>query len=155
REAGYTTACIGKWHLGYEAKFSPLRLGFDRFFGVMGGSADYFLHQEEDGRPVLREGDQEVKREGYLTHLLADEAGRYLRGAGAKPFFLYLAFTTPHAPYQGPKDATGKLLPAQDWSKGTRARYVEMVEDLDSQVGRVLAALRETKWADNTVVVFA
>ena len=44
RKAGYQTACIGKWHLGYDPKFSALRHGFDRYFGVLGGNADYFTH---------------------------------------------------------------------------------------------------------------
>jgi N-acetylgalactosamine-6-sulfatase len=155
RDAGYATACVGKWHLGYEPKFNPLRLGFDRFFGVLGGNADYFTHEEEAGLPVLYEGERRVKRDGYLTHLLTDEAIRFVGERRTKPFFLYLAYTTPHSPYQGPKDATGKRVDAKDWGRGTRAKYVEMIEDMDTQIARLLKALKEVRADGNTVVIFA
>ena len=89
RGGGYQTACIGKWHLGYDPKYLALRHGFDHYFGVLGGNADYFTHEEEGGDKVLYEGEKRVDRPGCLTDLLGDEAIAWLgRPAGAKPFFL-------------------------------------------------------------------
>src|SRR5262245_60973580 len=60
KQAGYTTAVCGKWHLGYEARFLPLRHGFDYAFGPLGGAVDYFHHREPDGEPMLYQNDQPV-----------------------------------------------------------------------------------------------
>jgi arylsulfatase A-like enzyme len=139
RKAGYQTACIGKWHLGYDPKFSALRHGFDRYFGVLGGNADYFTHQEEGGDAVLYEGEKRVERAGYLTDLIGDEAVGWLeRRKAGQPFFLYLPFTAPHAPTQGPGHEEGK------------AGYAAMIERMDYQIGRVVAAAGR-----EAIVVFA
>jgi N-acetylgalactosamine-6-sulfatase len=155
KEAGYATAICGKWHLGYEPKFLPLRHGFDRFFGILGGNADYFRHVEESALPILYDNDKPVERAGYLTHLFADEAVRFVRERNREqPFFRYLPFTTPHSPYQGPNDSAVKVS-EENFNKGTRAKYIEMVEDMDRQIGRVLAALRDQGLEENTLVLFA
>ena len=139
RGGGYQTACIGKWHLGYDPKYSAPRHGFDHYFGVLGGNADYFTHEEEGGGKVLYEGGKRVDRPGYLTDLLGDEAIAWLgRRTASKPFFLYVPFTAPHAPTQGPRHEEGK------------AGYAAMIERMDSQIGRVLAAVPK-----DTLVVFA
>lgn len=154
KDAGYGTAIFGKWHLGYEAKFLPRQHGFDRYFGILGGNADYFLHREASPLPILYEDDQPTQRDGYVTHLFVDEAVRFLRQQGTdRPFFLYLPFTTPHSPYQGPRDGNLKLTEA-NFNKGTRAKYVEMVQDMDEQIGRVLKALDERKLTERTLVIF-
>ncbi len=157
KAAGYATAVYGKWHLGYEEKFRPSRCGFDQFVGVLGGNCDYFHHCENDGLHVLYENDKPLHREGtYLTDLIADQAVGFLkRQKGDMPFFLYVPFTAPHSPYQGPGDRRPQRLGEQEWEKGTRAKYVEMVERLDACVGRILAAVEATGQADNTLVIFA
>jgi N-acetylgalactosamine-6-sulfatase len=53
KDGGYDTAIIGKWHLGYLPKFSPNRHGFDEFYGILGGNADYFTHKEESDLPCF------------------------------------------------------------------------------------------------------
>ena len=154
RNAGYETAVFGKWHLGYERKFLPDRHGFDRSFGPLGGAVDYFHHCEPGGAPMLRENGEPVKREGYLTDVLADEAARFLRGPRAKPFFLYVPFTAPHSPYQGPGDRRERPLSAEEWDKGTRETFAAMVERMDRGVGEILRALDESGLAADTLVVF-
>ncbi len=139
RAGGYQTACIGKWHLGYDPKYSALRHGFDHYFGVLGGNADYFTHEEEGGDKVLYEGEKRVDRPGYLTDVFGDEAIAWLgRRTASQPFFLYVPFTAPHAPTQGPRHEEGKT------------GYAAMIERMDWQIGRVLAAVPK-----NTLVVFA
>ncbi|HUG93710.1 MAG TPA: sulfatase-like hydrolase/transferase [Planctomycetaceae bacterium] len=154
REAGYATALVGKWHLGYEPQFHPLEQGFDRFFGFLGGNIDYFTHREQSDLHVLYDDRRPVEREGYITHLIADESIRFIRENRARPYFLFVAFNVPHFPYQGPADA-GLPLADEQWTTGTRAKYVEMLEDMDRQIGRILDALDESGAGDRTLVAFA
>jgi len=154
KDAGYATACFGKWHLGYEAKFNPLNYGFDEFFGCLGGNVDYFTHRELSDLKVLYRNRRPVKREGYMTHLIAEDAIGFLRRDRDDPFFLYVPFTSPHFPFQGPGDQDVAFGP-DNWTKGTREKYVELLEDLDTQVGRLLAVLKEEGLERDTLVIFA
>jgi arylsulfatase A len=151
--AGYQTACIGKWHLGYAEKFRPTQHGFDYYFGLLGGSIDYFRHVEPDLKPMLFEGDKPVQQSGYMTDLLADQAIHWLKTPKTKPYFLYLPFNAPHAPFEGPGDREKKPT-AQTWNQGDRATYTRMVESLDNNVGRVLKQLERMPDVSNTVVLF-
>ena len=155
KKAGYTVVGLGKWHLGYDRKFWPLAHGFDRFFGPLGGAVDYYHHCEPDGPPMLIEGDQFVKREGYLTDLITDEAVRFIGGHDpARPFFLYLPYTAPHTPIQPPDAKPAQPCTLADFNKGTREDYQAMVERLDQGVGRILAELDRRGLAGNTLVIF-
>jgi len=162
RDAGYATGVVGKWHLGYEDKFAPHLHGFDEAFYALGGGLDYFHHVEllESGEVshVLRVNGKPVRRDGYFTDLVTDEAVRFIRQHAADRFFLYVAYTAPHAPYQGPQDFTPQPLPResplQDQSRGPRATYVAMLERLDQGVGQILQVLDDQKLAGNTVVMF-
>src|SRR5262245_13079250 len=100
KDAGYATALIGKWHLGWKPEFGPNRHGYDEFFGILSGAADYFTHS---GHPW--ENLTPVDRVGYLTDLLSDRAVDYVKRSHDRPFFLSLHYTAPHAPWEGPEDA--------------------------------------------------
>jgi len=155
RSAGYATALIGKWHLGYDADRQPNRQGFEYFFGLLGGNHHYFTHVDRMGVPDLFLNEQPVERTGYSTDLFTDDALRYLREKRDRPFFLFLAYNAPHFPYQGPGDAARDVKPKdKSWSEGSRAHFVSMVESLDRGVGRVLAELDRLGLKDNTLVVF-
>ncbi|MBI5397209.1 MAG: sulfatase-like hydrolase/transferase [Verrucomicrobia bacterium] len=164
KDAGYATAITGKWHLGYEDKFSPNRHGFDHALYCLGGGMDYFHHVEDppDYAPVLRLNGTPEKRRGYATDVFADEAVRWLREhaarGNAKPFFLYLPFTAPHSPFQAPDEEQPAPLPADSprWkqSKAPPAVYAAMIERMDAVVGRLLAALEEQGRAKDTLVIF-
>jgi N-acetylgalactosamine-6-sulfatase len=154
QNAGYATALCGKWHLGYEPKFLPRRHGFDFAFGPLGGGTDYFHHREPGGRHILYQDDQPVKRDGYLTDLLTEEAVRFLRRPREAPFFLYVAYTAPHSPYQGPGDKKDEPVSEQEVNIGSRETYRAMVERLDHGVGAILQALDARGLADNTLVIF-
>ena len=90
RTAGYRTALVGKWHLGYPPTFGPLRSGYEEFFGPMSGGVDYFTHRAFPGAHDLWSGDAERQEEGYLTDLISRRAVDYVNrmAAGAAPFFL-------------------------------------------------------------------
>src|SRR5436190_6704136 len=152
--AGYATAICGKWHLGYEPKFLPLKHGFDYAFGPLGGAVDYFHHHEPGGEPMLYLNDRPHSREGYMTDLIADEACAFIRRT-TQPFFLYVPFTAPHSPFQGPSDGGQPPVDADGMNRGSRAKYIEMVERLDTCVGKILKSLDESGAAANTLVIFA
>lgn len=149
RSAGYRTAVVGKWHLGYEPKFFPEHHGFDSWFGPLGGGVDYFHHTEPDGTLMLFQDGKPVRREGYLTDLLADEAIAFLRRPHDRPYFLYLPFTAPHLPGQGPGDRRDTPLTDKEWNKTTPATYAAMLDRLDRRIGDVVKAI-----GPNTIVIF-
>lgn len=154
RKAGYTTALIGKWHLGDTPAGSPLKHGYDRFFGYLGGGIDYFTH-EYMKKPALREGDGEAARHGYLTTLLADETTKFMRDAAARrqPFAISLHFNAPHWPWEGPEDSNLGTQ-GNHYDGGSLATYAQMMESLDRNTGRVLAELDNLALSSNTIVVF-
>jgi arylsulfatase A-like enzyme len=161
KDVGYATAIVGKWHLGYEDKFSPNAHGFDHAFYCLGGGMDYFHHVEDPPTylPVLRLNGVPITRPGYITDLIAEDAIRWLHEVGNHPFFLYVPFTAPHAPYQGPNDDSSTPLPADSsrWKQGTADPqvYAAMIERMDQAVGRILETLNELDAAANTLVIFA
>jgi len=162
RQAGYRMAVYGKWHLGYEKKFLPLRHGFEHFVGILGGHCDYFHHVEITGAHTLWENDKEIHRDEYMTDIITNESVAFLRREGARaakaresrPFFLYVSYTAPHSPYQGPDDRMPKPVPKEQWNTGTRAKYAEMTGHMDAGIGRILRTLDEQGLAENTLVLF-
>jgi arylsulfatase A-like enzyme len=162
RDAGYHTAVIGKWHVPPP----PWECGFDEArTWLPGGSADF--HDPELSHGKHDEGEVVA---GFTQEIFADDAVDFLRGhagdtARSEPFLLWLGFTAPHFPYEPNPEriealyagrGEEELLPpgfprdvqANDWR-----HYNEAVSHLDEQLGRVLAALRETGLAERTVVV--
>jgi len=165
RAAGYATALIGKWHLGWQPEFNPVRHGFDEFFGVLSGAVDYFTHAAadraatENGAPGadLWENETKIERSGYLTDLLTDRAIEYLSRKHDKPFFLSLQYTAPHSPWEGPGDMGLDHTdhgPGPMTAGGSLAAYAAIMQSLDSNIGRVLAALRRAGLERDTLVVF-
>jgi arylsulfatase A len=152
--AGYACGVFGKWHLGYEPHFNPMEHGWDEFFGYLGGNVHYFNHRETSNLHVLFEGRLPVYREGYMTHLITDASIDFVQKHRSEPFFVYVAHESPHFPFQGPEDVN-KVVTEKNWMEKDPRAYVAMLEDLDSEVGRLLTALDETGTAENTVVVFA
>ena len=152
--AGYETFLVGKWHLGFAPEFSPLRNGFDYFFGFNGGGVDYISHgSPRRGAPDLYENYQPVQMEGYMTDLLRQKAIEVINKEHNKPFFMNIMFNAPHWPWQGPGD---KAYPdTMNWRLGgSQATYAAMMKSLDDAVGEILKALDATKFSRNTIVIF-
>ena len=147
KAAGYRTALVGKWHLGYLPKYSPLKSGFEEFFGIMSGGADYFTHKDATGEADLFEAEVPVERVGYMTDLLTERAVEYLRSRRDAPFFLSLNYTAPHWPWEGPRDESFSRSLKGGYggftSGGSLKVYAEMMRSLDSGIGRVLGALED------------
>jgi arylsulfatase A-like enzyme len=156
--AGYDTALVGKWHLGYLPFFGPLRSGFDEFFGIMSGAVDHFSHKTMGSEPDLYEGEVSVDRVGYITDLLTQRAVEYLKKPHAKPFYLSLHYTAPHWPWEGPKDKAFsdamKYGPVGFRAGGSLKVYGEMMKSLDAGIGHVLETLKSTGLDRNTLVIF-
>ena len=154
KAAGYDTALVGKWHLGFAPEFSPLRHGFDEFFGIKGGGADYFTHTGRRGVQELYEGDVTAERVGYLTDLLSDRAIEYVARKRADPFYLSLHYTAPHWPWEGPADVHGDSVPHDFTNGGSQKVFREMMKSLDDGIGRVMRALSRAGHDRDTLVVF-
>ena len=153
KERGYETALIGKWHLGTLPEHSPITNGFQYFFGIRAGAADYISHKAPRGIPGLYENDNLVNREGYMTDLLSQRAADYIKQKHNSPFFLAVTYTAPHWPWQGPNDkAYPDSLPFT--SGGSPTIYAAMMKSLDDGVGQILRALDEAKLSDQTVIIF-
>lgn len=153
KPVGYRSACIGKWHLGWSPQFRPPAHGFDESFGILLGNADMYTHKYNDGSDDLWENGEPVKRNGYLTELIAEKAVSFIERNAAAPFFLYVPFNAVHWPFQPPGGPATASNP-QNWRDGERADYVRMVESMDAAVGRVTDALRRKGLDNNTLVIF-
>ena len=153
KTAGYACGVFGKWHLGYEPQFNPLEHGWDEFFGYMGGNVHYFNHRELSDLHVLFQGRLPVYRKGYMTHLITDSSIDFIKRHKDKPFFLFVSHESPHFPFQGPGDER-KVVDETNWMEADAKTYVAMLEDLDSEVGRLLKALEENNLAKDTLVIF-
>ena len=157
KKVGYGTSLVGKWHLGFLPEFSPLKSGYDKFFGIVSGSADYFQHGPSSVNPLF-EQDVPVDRHGYLTNLLGDRAVQTLEdySKSKDPFLLSLHFTAPHWPWEGPDDEaeSKRIKSLWHYDGGSQKTYAAMVQSMDTNVGRVLQALDNHGLAANTIVVF-
>jgi arylsulfatase A-like enzyme len=158
KNAGYQTALIGKWHVGYLPGFGPLKYGYDEFFGITSGAGDYFTHKDPAGEPDLFEGDVAVERVGYITDLLTERAIEHINRRRQAPFYLSLHYTAPHWPWEGPGDiAVSKTLKNgyEGFTAGGSLKvYAEMMRSLDAAVGKVIAALKAAGHEKDTLVIF-
>jgi len=161
RASGYQTSLVGKWHLGSMDKYSPIKHGYQHFWGIRGGGADYFKHtlsRAADAKSDLWDGDVRIDDVGYLTDLLGKHgANEVARMAGGRdPFLLSLHFTAPHWPWEGPQDeaVSNALTEIMHHDGGTIATYRAMIESLDRNIASVLAALEESGKAADTLVLF-
>jgi arylsulfatase A-like enzyme len=159
KEAGYRTALIGKWHLGWPPHFGPVRSGYDEFFGPMSGGVDYFTHCGFNGDHDLYVGEEDKHEQGYLTDLLSRRAVDYVdRMAAARaPFFLSLHYTAPHWPWETRDDA--HVAPEVKDNifhlhGGNVDTYRRMIHHMDEGIGWVMDALRRHGIVQDTLVIF-
>lgn len=148
KPAGYTSASIGKWHLGGNG-FLPTDQGFDKNVGgTATGSppSGYFNFKT----PTLSAADAKE----YLTDRLTDEALHFIDDNKEKPFFLYLPHYTVHIPLQAKEELIQKYKAMKPGVNHQNAIYAAMIHSLDEGVGRLLKQLDDLKLSDNTLVIF-
>ncbi|MBA3314061.1 MAG: arylsulfatase [Planctomycetaceae bacterium] len=153
KDAGYATACIGKWGLGvFGSTGDPLKRGFDHFYGY-----NCQRHAHEYYTDYLYDDDRRIALDGktYSQDLLMADALAWVREKRDETFFLYLPFTIPHGKYQVPDasaydDATFEGRPLTEQEK----TYAAMVSRLDGDVGRLLDLLKELQLDEKTIVFF-
>ncbi|MEN1704645.1 MAG: sulfatase [Planctomycetota bacterium] len=159
KDRGYTTACIGKWHLGHLEPFRPTSQGFDSYFGIPYsndmGRLDPLGNVVEDRPPRFRangvelwqdaEAIEESPDQSLLTKRYTEAALEFIDANADRPFFLYLAHSMPHLP-----------LFASDAFEGRTAYglYGDVIEEIDWSVGQILAALDRNGLTERTLVVF-
>jgi arylsulfatase A-like enzyme len=147
--AGYATACTGKWGMGmFDTPGSPLKMGFDHFFGY-----NCQRHAHTYYPKYLYRDAERVELDGktYAQNLIADDTLDWVRKQKDRPFFLFFAVTLPHAKYE--IDDLGAYA-ATDWTAQQKA-YAAMVTRLDSDVGRLLDLLKELGLDGKTAVFLA
>jgi arylsulfatase A-like enzyme len=160
RDAGYRTTLIGKWHLGYLPRYSPLKSGYDDFFGIMGGYTGYYTHLGDGGEHDLYEGETPTERQGYVTDLLSERAVAFVEAAAVapQPYFLSLHYTAPHWPWSSPSVEVAARQREVDRAEiiegGSTRIYGEMMQILDAGIGRVVAAVQRNPAGRETFIIF-
>ncbi len=152
KPAGYSTAIIGKWHLGDQPEFLPTRHGFDYYFGVPYsndmGKMDRPIQHRYPPTPLLR-NEQVIEMEPdqrYITRRYTEEALKFIEANREKPFFLYLPHSMPHWPQYSSKNFA---------YQSRNKSWGDSVEEIDWSTGQILDKLTELDLDDNTFVVFA
>jgi arylsulfatase A-like enzyme len=160
KERGYTTAAIGKWHLGHLPPYLPTRQGFDSYYGIPysndmdtiptapPGFAAFQDPRIEYWNVPLMRNEEIIERpadQHTITRRYTEEAVRVIRENKERPFFVYLAYNFPHVPLFRSPDFEGV---------SRRGLYGDVVEEIDWSVGRVLDTLRAEGLAENTLVLF-
>jgi len=160
---GYTSAAIGKWHLGHLPKFLPGQQGFDYYYGIpysndmdsdkweeylkQSEDPDYFSKTEFFNVPLIENTDiiERPADQTTITKRYTQKAVQFIEKNKAQPFFLYLAHSMPHIPLFVSEEFRGR-------SKASL--YVDVIEEIDWSVGEVLKALENNNLDQNTIVVF-
>ncbi|MEY2683443.1 MAG: hypothetical protein RJA09_587 [Pseudomonadota bacterium] len=156
--AGYHTALIGKWHLGYPPHFGPRLSGYQEFFGFHAGGTDYFAHTGPRGGKDLWDNETEVDVPGYLTDLLSQRAVDFIdRQSADTPFLLSLHYSAPHWPWLTREDEAESARTATNGvhtDGGSIDTYHRMIHHMDEGIGWILDALKRKGLDSNTLVVF-
>ncbi len=154
RAAGYATAHIGKWHLGFGAGHKPLDHGFDYSFGFLGGCIDnysHFFYWSGPGRHDLWENNQRVRMPGrYFPDLMVEKTKAFIASHRRQPFFIYFAMNMPHYPYQG----DDKWLQYYQHVPYPRNLYAAFVSTLDERVQQLVKYLQDSGLQERTIIVY-
>jgi arylsulfatase A-like enzyme len=156
RDAGYATACCGKWGMGmFDTTGSPLKRGFEHFFGYncQRHAHSYFptyLYRDSERFELPGNNGKDIGQT-YAQELIQQNVEHWLRANKDRPFFLFYSITLPHGRHE--IDRLGQYENA-DWTPQQKA-YAAQVSRLDSDIGRVLAVLKELGLDEQTLVITA
>ncbi len=146
-DAGYATGLVGKWHNGtFDRRYEPSARGYDEFAGFCGGWVDYYNYR-------LRRNESLVDSDGtYMTDLLTEEALGFIDRHKEAPFFLTLAYSAPHSPFQAPRERIEPYL-EKGFNRIVATTYA-MIEIMDEGIGQVLDKLDHEGLSQDTIVLF-
>jgi arylsulfatase A len=154
KAAGYATAHIGKWHLGYSENRTPNGQGFDYSFGFMGGCIDnysHFFYWSGPNAHDLHRNGKEVFHDGeYFPDLMVREAGQFMEKNREQPFFIYFAINTPHYPYQGEP----KWLERFKDLPYPRNLYAAFLASTDERIGALIKKVDDLGLRERTIIAF-
>ena len=152
KAAGYATAMVGKWHIGFTEGLRPHERGFDYFYGFLSGAHPYLPQRyAEYHEPLFRNGEIVTGEKEYLTDAFARESVDFIERSKERPWFLYLAFNAVHSPLQATSEYEERFPYISDRK---RKIYAGMLAAMDDAVGRVMAKVRELGQEENTLVIF-
>jgi arylsulfatase A-like enzyme len=151
---GYVTGLVGKWHLGELPQFSPLKRGFDEFWGYLDGAHDYFRSEPGGEKQMAGPLQCNYKKPAALTYLTdyeGNECVDFIRRHKDSPFFLYASFAAPHTPSQAKEKGFEALCSHQGSAAGHLLR-----DGVSSRcnVGKIFDELRKQGIERDTFVVF-
>ncbi|MCF7567266.1 sulfatase-like hydrolase/transferase [Sabulilitoribacter arenilitoris] len=156
KQAGYTSALVGKWHLGVMKNQHPVHKGFDKFYGFTGGGHHYYqcdpkVNNDHSYTALIEENGKRKSFDNYLTDDLTDYALDFIERNAEQPFFLYLSYNAPHTPLQAPQEYLDRVSNIADKK---RRIYAAMITALDDGVGAIMSLLEMLKIEENTLVFF-
>lgn len=151
KKAGYATGLVGKWHLGFNPEYHPMRRGYDEFFGFLGGARSYFFRNPQPVNQAVLRGTEPVTEETYLTDAFARESVSFINRHAKQPFFLMVCFNAIHTPMDATEKYLRRFRHIEDPKRRTMAA---MLSAMDDAVGDMLNALRSANVYDNTLIFF-
>jgi arylsulfatase A-like enzyme len=165
KSAGYKTALIGKWGLGLpQTTGAPWKKGFDEFFGYVSQTHahDYYpSNLWRNGQMMLIAGNENGRKTVYAPDLFTRAATNFVRIHRDNPFFLYLAYTAPHAHNElGRATGNGMEVPSdapyskESWPQ-TEKNKAAMITRMDDDIGKLLTFIKGYKIETNTIIFFA
>lgn len=150
KDLGYATYAVGKWHLGREPEYRPMRRGFDEFFGTVANTSYYHPPQFVDSR-VGPEAKRVEDPAFYTTREYTKRCTEIIEANKNRPFFLYMAWNAVHAPSEAPQETLDRFKDAPTKLRGEQAA---ITTEMDDGIGKILAKLRELKLEENTLIFF-
>jgi arylsulfatase A-like enzyme len=151
KAAGYATAMMGKWHIGFKEGLRPHERGFDEHFGFLSGARSFYPDNPRELDPIVRNGVPVKGEKDYLTDAFAREAVSFIERSKAQPWFVYFAFNAVHSPLEATEAYEARFPHITDKKRKT---YAGMLSALDDAIGRVMTKVRELGHEENTLVMF-
>ena len=150
KDLGYATYAVGKWHLGNDPEYRPMKRGFDEFYGTVANTSYYHPPQFVDSR-VGPEAGRVEDPAFYTTRAYAKRVTEIIEANKNRPFFVYMAWNAVHAPSQAPQETLDRFKNARSEIRRDQAA---ITAELDDGVGKILGKLRELGLERDTLIFF-